>query len=113
MPHLEIHMSDGLHQSIDALQFLQSLHVCLGAQETIGIERIKSRILVAAHAIVGNADTANDFVHILLKIMQGREDALKQAMTQALFNKARDHLEQGSITLTVELQELDALTYRK
>lgn len=112
MPHIIVEYTDTL--SIDVPKLLDGLHYNLAEQETIDIHAIKTRATPVQYSIVGDGKDRDKFVHITLKLLSGREEALRKKIGQDLFNVAQDIFPSGSdIALSVEVHEMDPATYIK
>lgn len=116
MPHIIVEYSENLSR-VNIPVLLSDLHQSLADQETVDIAAIKTR----AHAIpegflvIGAADDLNEFLHITLKLLPGRDVSLKKRMAEALHNVACGavHTEYSNCCITVEVMELDGETYIK
>ncbi|MFK7840219.1 MAG: 5-carboxymethyl-2-hydroxymuconate Delta-isomerase [Bdellovibrionales bacterium] len=114
MPHIIVEYSD--HLAIDIPKLLSELHNDLAARDTVTIKAIKTRAIPIEHCVIGDMDTANSIIHIALKLLPGRDDALKTQMTQGLADIAAAHVKRPQnpeCSITVECLTLDAESYIK
>ena len=111
MPHIVIHYSHGLDETIHKGDVLKALHNDLATRESVTISAIKTYALPMAECVVGAPDTSQNLVHIILKLLPGRDVDLKNEMIQGLRAIVRSHAPE--YVVTAEVQELDAQTYSK
>lgn len=112
MPHITVEYTDTIR--IDVPKLLDELHYALAEHDTIDIHAIKSRAIPVLYSIVGDQHNRDQFIHITVKVLQGRDEALRKLIAQDLHAKAQNHIPDGSdITLSLELHEMDAATYQK
>jgi len=112
MPHIIIEYYETL-KTLDIPKLVAKLHENLAAQDTVNIHAIKSRAIPVQYVIVGDGAEPDKMVHVCLKLLPGRADALKKTMAQGLFDTARKHIIDPSISLSVEVTELHAASYTK
>ncbi|MGB0720522.1 MAG: 5-carboxymethyl-2-hydroxymuconate Delta-isomerase [Bdellovibrionales bacterium] len=82
MPHIIVEYSD--HLALDIPALLHDLHHDLAGRETVDINAIKTRAIPIKNCVVADADTANSFIHVSLKLLPGRDAALKANDPRAL-----------------------------
>jgi len=111
MPHIIVEYTDTL--DVDVPRLLNDLHHDLAARDTVDINAIKTRAISIQNCVVGAAETADKFMHIALKLLPGRDEALKREMTQGLFDVAHPYLANQDVVLSVESLSLEAETYIK
>lgn len=109
MPHIIIEHCAETEKSTDLKKLAQKLHQTLAAQESIKIESLKTRTLLTQNVQVGDSTQVN-FLHITVKLLQGRSEELRKVMAQRLFDQAHKMLSQPT-SLSVEVVELQ--TYVK
>lgn len=112
MPHITVEYTDTL--SLDIPKLLDQLHYALAAHDTINVQAIKTRAIPVLYSIVGDQHNRDVFIHITVKLLAGRDEALRQKIAQDLHAKAKSHIPDGSgIALSLEVHEMDAATYQK
>lgn len=111
MPHIIVEYSDNL--KFDEAHLLKDLHTNLAGQDTVSYAAITARLLPVADCSVGEPTSPNAFMHIALKLLPGRDDALRKQMAQALQDTARNHITDTSINISVETIELHQPSYTK
>ncbi len=98
MPHLIIESTQPLSSNV-----VEKLHETVGAQETVSIEAVKTRMYSPMISLL--ADAKNEpHVALTLKLMPGRSPELKETMAANLFSEAQSLIPESS--LSVEVVEL-------
>lgn len=111
MPHIVAEYTESL--SVDMAKLLFDLHMDLSKRDTVNIHAIKTRAIPVKYSIVGDGHEPDKFIHIMLKLLPGRDEALKKQMTQGLFDVARKHAHDPEISVSVEIVTLEADSYMK
>ncbi len=116
MPHIIVEYSENLSR-VNIPVLLSELHETLAEQETIDISQIKTRahMIPEDHIVIGTPEDYDELLHIVIKLLPGRDVALKRKMAGALFGVACGAVrsEYQNCSVTVEVVELDAETYTK
>ena len=113
MPHLTLHYTANL--ALDAEPLLQRLNEALLASGHFDEEAIKSRAVALDHFRVGTDGQApRAFAHARLRILPGRDETVRAALSEILSRALQAHLPAGPYTLQIctEVSELPA-SYRK
>lgn len=111
MPHIVVHYSNKLDEIVREGDMLKALHEDLATRESVTLNAIKTYAIPIAACVVGEADTPQKMVHIILKLLPGRDTDLKKEMIQGL--RAAVLAYAPEYVVTAEVQELDAQTYSK
>ncbi len=111
MPHIVVEYTQGLSEDIPKL--LTALHNDLAARDTVNIHAIKTRAIPVQYVIVGDGQEPDKIIHITLKLLPGRDDALKKTMAEGLFAVAKDKTNDDRITITVEVMDIHEASYTK
>ncbi|MCC6598081.1 MAG: hypothetical protein IT559_04770 [Alphaproteobacteria bacterium] len=111
MPHIIVEYSATM--KLDMPELLNQLHVALAQQDTIKIKAIKTRAIPVHDVIIGDGRWSDKMVHIALKLLPGRDDALKRTMAQELHDVTKLFVQDDSISITVEVIELHEASYIK
>lgn len=112
MPHIIVEYTNNV--PADLPKMLDDLHYLLAEFDTININAIKSRAIPVEYPIVGDGKERDQFIHITLKLLEGRTEDLRVQMGKALHEKAASFLPKGSdIALSLEVAEMNAATYVK
>ncbi len=113
MPHLTVQYTANL--VLDADTLLGRLNDALVASGHFGEEAIKSRLVALDSFRVGTDEHApRAFVHARLRILPGRDEAVRAALSETLQRALGEHLPAGPYSLQIcsEVAELPA-SYRK
>ena len=112
MPHIIVEYSDSLIVDFKIEALLHDLHENLAGQPTIDKARIKTRAIPLQHCIVGDDDALNEMIHIAVKLMPGRDDALRKTIAESLQKIAYRHVQRHpDCKITAEVMELDKASY--
>ncbi|MEZ5815369.1 MAG: 5-carboxymethyl-2-hydroxymuconate Delta-isomerase [Alphaproteobacteria bacterium] len=110
MPHIIVEHSSNI--ALDTPDFLAALHKTVASHESVNIGAIKTRAIPLDYTIAGDENDADTLMHITLKLLPGRDDATRKAMAQALYDTAQSFI-RPTVSLSVEVMELDAASYTK
>ncbi|WP_141453045.1 5-carboxymethyl-2-hydroxymuconate Delta-isomerase [Pseudoxanthomonas sp. z9] len=113
MPHLTLQYTDNL--VLDARALLARLNQMLFDSGHFDEEAIKSRAVALSDFLVGtDALAARAFIHARLRVLPGRDEAVRAQLSEALLHALRAHLPAGphALQICVEVGELPA-SYRK
>lgn len=112
MPHIVLEYAPTLEWALDLPNLMPALHVTLAAQETVDVNRIKTRAIAVQHVVVGAENHPPEMVHVTIKILKGRPAALQKTIALALQSAVRQKLDaHPKAHVTVEIVELDPETY--
>lgn len=111
MPHITIEYTESLN--LDFAKLVDALHSNLATFDTIDIRAIKSRCIPVQYTLVGDNHDHNAFVHIVLKLLEGRDEVLRRQMSQSFFEIARKHTRDERVAVSVEVHEMNGNTYTK
>ena len=114
MPHLSLHYTANL-VDFDADAALDKINRALAGSGHFAELAIKSRALPLSHYRVGNADEGRAFAHAQLKILPGRDEAVRRALSAIVLDALRSAMpaHHPSVQLCVEVDELYAPAYAK
>jgi 5-carboxymethyl-2-hydroxymuconate isomerase len=108
MPHLTLEYTDNLTFPVQPL--LARLHNELVATGAIRLRGIKSRAVRHSEWRIADGDQDYAFVHVNLRIREGRPLATQQEAAQRVLAVLKEtfaeRLEQGHLSLSVELGEM-------
>ena len=111
MPHIIVEYTE--HLSEDIPKLLTALHDDLATRDTINVHGVKTRAIPVQYVIVGDGQEPDKMIHITLKLLPGRDDALKKTMASGLSETAKAKTNDDRITITVEVMELHEPSYMK
>jgi 5-carboxymethyl-2-hydroxymuconate isomerase len=106
MPHIVIEYSENL-EVIDMMQDLQKLVCEFGL---FNPDAVKSRSVAYQDYILPNG--YDDFVHVTLSILEGREEAAKQKLADEAFVIMQRYYAKN-VKLSFDIREMFAISYRK
>ncbi|MEG3788729.1 5-carboxymethyl-2-hydroxymuconate Delta-isomerase [Lysobacter sp. CCNWLW3] len=114
MPHLSLQYTANL-AGYDADAALARINQALALSGHFDELAIKSRACALEHYRVGTAERGRAFVHARLKILPGRSEAVRGALSGIVLAALRDSLppHYPSVQLCVEVDELYAPAYAK
>ncbi|MCK9908306.1 5-carboxymethyl-2-hydroxymuconate Delta-isomerase [Microbacteriaceae bacterium K1510] len=117
MPHIIAEYSANLEDSLDVQGLVDDLHQAAIAAQVAELAGIRSRAARRAHFRVADGNPANGFVHIVARLRVGRSEEQRKRLGQLLFDAADKRLTDAyvkhPIGLTVEIHEIDHLTFRR
>ncbi|WP_243318444.1 5-carboxymethyl-2-hydroxymuconate Delta-isomerase [Geothrix paludis] len=117
MPHCILEASDNLLDAPDWAGLLERLHGTLTATGLFREEDLKSRVILHRTFRVGDGAPDRAFVTLDLQIMEGREDAVKAQLSEALMALLANAFPRTSaamrLNLTVQVSELHRASYRR
>ena len=110
MPHCIIEYSQDLEAEVEPFALLSSVYN--GALEAglFSENDIKVRALAFNHFTTGNL--RQNFVHVTVKILSGRNLEQRKKLTQLILAKLNE-LFSNAISLTVEITEIEKESYAK
>lgn len=116
MPHLTLDYSDNIHSRLAFDGLFDGLHRSLSQTTGVAIGHFKSRARCYEIFRIGDGSPGYAFVHLDIRLLDATGD-VKQRAGDAALDVLRGHvspqLDDFSWQLTVDLGDLDAITYRK
>ena len=117
MPHLTLEYSGNVPDPPDIQGILREIHRVLQETAGIKIENCKSRGRVAEKYLVANGESARAFVHLDVRILEGRSGELKRELGYQLLETLREHFSSAEAALdlqtTVEIRDIERASYFK
>lgn len=110
MPHIVVEYSDNLHTEVQQSNLLSTLHQVVLRSGLFSPEAIKARAQSYQHYIL--PEGSNNFIHITVSILSGRNIAQRKALSEAVFQATKQALAHVS-KVSVNIHEMDALSYKK
>jgi 5-carboxymethyl-2-hydroxymuconate isomerase len=105
MPHIIIEHSNTSDTNLNLKELSRTLHNYLAEQDSVKKVAIKTRTQLVENVIVGEDDQENRFIHITIKLLTGRPEGLRQAISENMFEKARAIIPKDFI-VSLETREL-------
>ncbi|MFI5385029.1 MAG: 5-carboxymethyl-2-hydroxymuconate Delta-isomerase [Fimbriimonadales bacterium] len=116
MPHIILETTADLFENAHIPDILEGLVDRLSGFESIDPQAVKAYHTLRSNWCMGRGAPAG-FAHCTVGLLEGRSDELKQAISNGMYEELRSHfstsLENNEVSLTLELREFDAQTYRK
>ncbi|MDR0181605.1 5-carboxymethyl-2-hydroxymuconate Delta-isomerase [Lysobacter arvi] len=114
MPHVTLQYTVNLAE-FDPAMALRAINQALADSGHFDEHAIKSRALRLDDYRIGVADAGRAFIHVQLKVLPGRDDATRKALTERILDALATVVAAcpPSTQLCVEVDELDARTYTK
>ena len=107
MPHTILEYSDNIVDSADLQPFWAQLHPVLAATAPCRLQDIKSRAYRCEAFRMGDGDPANAFVHLSIRIFEGRDAETLARIGEAVLELLKAHfhgtLAKRQCDITVEL----------
>lgn len=117
MPHIIAEYSANLEDRLDVQALIDDLHQAAIDSKVADLVAIRTRAARREHAKVADGNPANGFVHITARLRIGRPEELRTKLGQALLAAADKRLADvypaHPIGLTVEIHEIDDMTFRR
>ncbi|NQZ06827.1 MAG: hypothetical protein HRT35_06670 [Algicola sp.] len=113
MPHIVVKYSDNAPATLDWTALLLVLHDSLAEQDTVTPSQIKTYAFPLSACIVGDSTRPDGMIHIQIRLLKGRSDALRKAMALALHDAVRAYTNKvgWACALSIETVELHSETY--
>ena len=110
MPHCIIEYSNGIESTIDISTLVSAVYQGALSSALFAPEDIKCRAIPYAHFHAGGDRV--DFIHVVLKILQGRDTQQKTSLSRYVL-MALETLPLTCISLTVEVVDIETSSYQK
>ncbi len=117
MPHVMVEYSANLDNSMDVQGLLNALHQAMIDSGQAPLEGIRTRAMRREHFCVADRNPDNAFVHIIVRMREGRPKEAYQKVADMLMAAAETSLEQTlkkhPMQLALEMHEITQLTLRR
>jgi 5-carboxymethyl-2-hydroxymuconate isomerase len=118
MPHQIIEYSANLESQLDIQALVDGLHETAMKIDGLPLGGLRTRAVRRETYQVADQHPDNAFVHMILKLGHGRDEATRKAFGEAIFASLCEFLEPVSSTsplaISFEIQEIDAvLSWKK
>ena len=116
MPHILLETTADLYENAHIPDILEALVNRLSAFESIEPRAIKAYHGLRTNWHMGEGAPPG-FAHCIIGMIAGRPAALKKKISDGMYEELRSHftmsLENEEVSLTLELREFEAETYKK
>ena len=110
MPHLTIEYSTNLTPGIDIQALVDRLHSAAIETGVFPLGGIRTRAAAREHYRIADGDPSHAFVHVVLRIAAGRDQATRdragQHVFEALTSALAGVMETRGLAISFELQEI-------
>jgi 5-carboxymethyl-2-hydroxymuconate isomerase len=117
VPHLTLEYTSNLDEWASDPDLLVTLHRVLETAGGIKIGNCKSRWRMVEEWVVGDGEGESAFVHLDIRFLEGRPQAVKEAIGVAAVGVLNDHFRQEredlDLQITVEIQDIRRDAYFK
>jgi len=115
MPHLIVEYSANLDTRLDVRALVNAVHEASIATGAFDIKAVRTRAERRDVYALANGDPENAFVMVTVRILRGRDDAIRRRLGEAMFEALRRHLQPIAdvlpIAISLEVQEIDAVAF--
>ena len=117
MPHLTLEYTENVSQEIRPSELLPELYELLAREAGIDIGNCKSRAICRDEYHIGRGETRQAFVHLEIRVLEGRPPEVKRAIGKRSLAVLDEHLGQSAaelnVQLTVEIVDMQRAGYFK
>ena len=117
MPHLTLEYTGNVSGVVRPAELLPELHQVLAQEAGIAIGNCKSRAIRRDDFCVGQGEDRRAFVHLEIRVLEGRSPEVKKALSEHSLAVLEDHLASASseldLQLTVEIVDMQRAGYFK
>jgi 5-carboxymethyl-2-hydroxymuconate isomerase len=114
VPHIIIECSDNLRERTDLRALVATAHAAALATGVFPEGGIRTRVAERADYLIADGDPQNAFVHVVLRIARGRDEATRRRAAQAVFDAVCEQLEPAfdatPLAISLELQQIEPET---
>lgn len=110
MPHVVVDYSANLSAAVKEKQLLKKLHKVMLESTLFSADAVKLRSQAFEEYLL--PEGKEEFLHVNAAILEGRPDDKRALLSDALFAVIQSSMPQTA-QLSVNIHEMDALTYRK
>lgn len=111
MPHQIIEYSENLTSVLHIEELIDVLHETAATVEAFPLAALRTRAVCRSDYQIADNHPDNGFVHVVLRIAQGRPLEVRQAAGEKLFKALCDFLEplqsSSPLAISFEMQEID------
>ena len=110
MPHCIIDYSEDVAAEVDIEQLLEAVH--LGAMDSGLFPEYDIKTRANAFSYHRTGQTRDSFVHVVVHLLDGRDDAQKRRLSECVLARIEPMLA-GVISVGVEIADMHRASYRK
>ena len=118
MPHIVIECSDNVRARADVPALLERVHAAALSTGIFPEGGIRTRLAERHDYLIADGDPSNAFVHVVLRIREGRDVATRRRAAETVFTAVCDALDAtfqtAPLAISLEIQEIDPeMSFRK
>jgi 5-carboxymethyl-2-hydroxymuconate isomerase len=117
MPHLTLEHTANIPAPTNPARIMQAMHDVLYEVGAVKIENCKSRIKVADPFFISRGEESGAFLHLDIRLIEGRTVELKQAIGNGLLDVLKGEYEEAmqirDVQITVEIRDIQRDHYFK
>jgi 5-carboxymethyl-2-hydroxymuconate isomerase len=117
MPHIVLEHSTNIVETSNFSTLFATMHKTLMDFGVFKLQDIKSRVYACDTYYIADGKPDNAFIHVEVRILSGRNQEMRQQITDRFMNLLQDHfsdsMHERRCVLSVEVREMDRETYRK
>ncbi|NOX47934.1 MAG: 5-carboxymethyl-2-hydroxymuconate isomerase [Chlorobi bacterium] len=114
MPHIILQYTDNIKKGRNFNPLFSEIHSLLSNKAGIDPINCKSRAIKLTDFFIGEGDKPNAFVHLEIRIFQGRTPVIKQGIGNEILKMLKNHFQENlNIQFTIEIVEMDKELYFK
>ncbi len=117
MPQLTLEYSSNIIEDADLTSLLKKLNQVISEVGNIDIKNFKSRAVKRENFFVGTGSSADAFMHVEFKLLEGRSDELKNKICKTLLELLKENFNESvsklNLQITVELLDIKKSSYFK
>ena len=117
MPHIIVEYTSNLDNSMDVQGLLNALHQAMIDTGHAPVAGLRTRAVRREHFCVAECDPSTAFVHIIVRMREGRPKEVYQQVGETLMATAEKSLEKTlqkhPMQLALEMHEITQLTFRR
>jgi len=117
MPHITLQYTDNISPQNEFNHLFSEIHTLLSDNAGINPNNCKSRAIKLTNYYIGDGNKSNAFVHLELRIFQGRTEVITQQIGNEILKLLQKHfddrLENLNIQYTIEIIEMNPELYFK
>ncbi len=117
MPQIVLEYSANVLEQAEFSHLFFDIHEILHEQASIKLDNCKSRALRRDEYHIGDGHPSNAFVHLDIRFIEGRSEAVKHSVGIASLNRLKQFFEKSmarlDLQITVELGDIKRSSYFK
>jgi 5-carboxymethyl-2-hydroxymuconate isomerase len=114
MPHVVVEYSSNLEPAIDIRRLIADVHQTILASGVFEIGAVRTRAARHDVFLVADGDPANAFVHVTVRMAQGRDSTTRKRLAQKVLDTVAavtsTVFRRSGLGLSVEINEIDRAT---